>query len=148
MLPGARIVHCVRDPLETAWSCYKHNFARDQLYSYDIAELAAFFADSLRAMNVWTKRYPGSIYRHQLEDLLANPEASTRALLMACGLDFDPACLRFHEAKREVRTASASQVRVPLRAETTVARGYGRDLDPLSSALAANGIVELQSSRS
>jgi Flp pilus assembly protein TadD len=53
MLPGARIVHCLRDPLETAWSCYKHNFASDQLYSYDFAELAAFYADSLRAMEVW-----------------------------------------------------------------------------------------------
>ncbi|HET7923671.1 MAG TPA: sulfotransferase, partial [Rhodanobacteraceae bacterium] len=56
MLPGARIVHCVRDPLETAWSCYKHDFAGEQLWSYDIVELAAFFGDEVRAMRAWRER--------------------------------------------------------------------------------------------
>ena len=141
MLPGAHVVHCLRDPLETAWSCYKHNFSADQLYSYDFAELAAFFADSQRAMATWNERYPGWIHRHRHEDLLADPERITRALLSACGLSFDPACLRFHEAKGEVRTSSAAQVRAPLRADTSVAARYGSLLDPLRDALAARGIV-------
>ena len=141
MLPGAHIVHCLRDPLETAWSCYKHNFSADQLYSYDFAELAAFFADSLRAMAAWTERHPGWIHRHRHEDLLADPESVTRALLSACGLSFDTACLRFHEAKGEVRTSSAAQVRAPLRADASIAVRYGSLLDPLRDALAARGIV-------
>ncbi len=141
MLPGAHVVHCLRDPLETAWSCYKHNFSADQLYSYDFAELAAFFADSQRAMATWNERHPGWIHRHRHEDLLADPERITRALLSACGLSFDPACLRFHEAKGEVRTSSAAQVRAPLRADTSVAARYGSLLDPLRDALAARGIV-------
>jgi len=136
MLPRARIVHCLRDPLETAWSCYKHNFAGDQLYTYDYVELAAFFADSERAMRVWNERHPGWIHAHQYEDLLAKPEAETRALLAACGLEFDAACLRFHDADREVRTASAAQVRRPLRADPSITRNYGALLDPLRRALA------------
>jgi hypothetical protein len=141
MLPGARIVHCLRDPIETAWSCYKHNFSADQLYSYDFAELAAFFADSRRAMAAWTERHPGWIHRHRHEDLLASPESITRALLDACGLPFDPACLRFHEVEGEVRTASAAQVRAPLSADTSIAVRYGLLLDPLRDALAEHGIV-------
>jgi tetratricopeptide (TPR) repeat protein len=142
MLPGAHIVHCLRDPLETAWSCYKHNFASDQLYSYEFAELAAFFAESLRAMAVWSERYPGWIRRHRHEELLANPEAATRDLLAACGLPFDPASLRFHEVEREVRTASAAQVRSPLRSDAAIAARYGALLDPLRAVLAVRGILE------
>jgi hypothetical protein len=141
MLPGAHIVCCLRDPLETAWSCYKHNFSADQIYSYDFAELAAFFADSQRAMAAWTERHPGWIHRHRHEDLLADPEAVTRALLNACGLSFDAASLRFHEAKGEVRTSSAAQVRTPLRADASIAVRYGSLLDPLRDALAARGVV-------
>ena len=139
MLPGARIVHCLRDPLETAWSCYKHNFARDQLWSYDVRELGAFFADERRAMAAWQARYPGWIHEHRLETLLAEPEISTRELLAHAGLAFDPACLRFHEAERDVRTASAAQVRRPLRGAAVAAR-YGVLLDGLREALAKNGM--------
>jgi len=135
MLPGARIVHCLRDPLETAWSCYKHNFAADQLFSYDIAELAAFYRDSMRAMRIWKTRFPQWIYEHRHEALLAEPEASIRALLAHCGLEFDSACLDFHRVERDVRTASASQVREPLRADPQIARRYGALLDPLRRGL-------------
>jgi tetratricopeptide (TPR) repeat protein len=141
MLPGARIVHCMRDPLETAWSCYKHNFASDQLYSYEIGELAAFFRDATRALQFWNARYPGWIHAHRHEALIADPQASTVALLAHCGLAFDPACLRFHEIEREVRTASAAQVRMPLRTDTAVAARYGGLLEPLHQALAAGGLI-------
>jgi tetratricopeptide (TPR) repeat protein len=141
MLPGARIVHCLRDPLETAWSCYKHNFASDQLYSYEIGELAAFFRDATRAMHLWNAQCPRWIYAHRHETLIADPQAATIALLDHCGLAFDPACLRFHEVEREVRTASAAQVRAPLRADTSVAWRYGKLLDPLRAALAASGVL-------
>jgi tetratricopeptide (TPR) repeat protein len=146
MLPGARIVHCQRDPLETAWSCYKHNFASDQLYSYEIGELAAFFGDATRAMHLWTARYPGWILAHRLETLIADAEAATVALLAHCGLAFDPACLRFHEVEREVRTASAAQVRAPLRADTSIARHYGQRLDRLRAALVSSGVIDARAS--
>lgn len=136
MLPAARVVHCLREPLETAWSCYKHNFAADQRYSYDIAELAAFHKDCARAMLAWKARHPRWIFEHCYEALIGDAESSVRALLAHCGLDFDPACLRFHETDREVRTASAAQVRSPLRGDTAIAERYGALLDPLRRALA------------
>ncbi|HJU38230.1 MAG TPA: sulfotransferase, partial [Tahibacter sp.] len=128
MLPGARIVHCRRDAIETAWSCYKHHFASDQRWSYDVDELAAFFGDAERALRVWSARHPGWIRAHRHERLVDDPEGATRALLAACGLAFDPACLRFQDASREVRTASAAQVRAPL-ASRAVASRYGALLD-------------------
>ncbi|MBA8887568.1 tetratricopeptide (TPR) repeat protein [Dokdonella fugitiva] len=131
MFPGARIVHCVRDPLETCWSCWKHNFGEAQFFAYDFAELAAFHRDSLRAMAHWRTQAPASIHALVHEALLDAPEAGVRALLAHCGLAFDPACLRFHEVERNVHTASAAQVRRPLRRDTAVTAGYGALLDPL-----------------
>ncbi len=58
-----------------------------------------------------------------------------RALLADCSLDFDPACLAFHAARRSVRTASAAQVRQPLRRDTARTAAYGALLDPLRIAL-------------
>ena len=35
-------------------------------------------------------------------------------MVTACGLDWHPACLQFHQTARPVRTASVTQVRQPL----------------------------------
>jgi len=137
MLPGAHVVHCVRDPLENAWGCYKQNFAEAQFFTYDFADLAAFAADCAYAMRIWDARHPGWIHRHDHAALLAQPEAATRTLLAACGLAFDPACLRFHEVRREVHTASAAQVRRPLQRRVPLVERYGALLDPLRHALEA-----------
>ena len=136
MLPAARIVHCLRDPLETCWSCYKHHFGEAQFFSYDLAELAAFHRDCTRAMRAWDERMPGWIHAHVHEALLEDPEAEVRALLAHCGLDFDPICLRSHEFEREVRTASAAQVRKPMQRSARLAERYGALLDPLRRLLA------------
>jgi tetratricopeptide (TPR) repeat protein len=136
MLPGARIVDCRRDPLETCWSCYKQLFGRGVEFTYDLDDLGAFWRDYDRAMRFWIAREPAAFRVQQYESLLAEPEAEIRALLDFCALDFDPACLDFHQAGRDVRTASAAQVRQPLRRDTARAESYGELLDPLRAALA------------
>jgi tetratricopeptide (TPR) repeat protein len=136
MLPGARLIECRRDPIETLWSAWKHQFANDLPFTYDLDELAAYSRDYDRLMRTWHARYPGAIARHDYEALIAEPEARIRALLDAAGLDFDPSCLDFHEAERDVRTASAAQVRAPLARDTARADRYGSLFDPLREALA------------
>jgi len=37
-----------------------------------------------------------------------------RRILGYCGLEFEPACVEFHNTKRSVRTPSAEQVRQPI----------------------------------
>lgn len=137
MLPGARIVECRRDPLETCWSCLKHQFAGELPFTYDIDELASYWHDYDRLTRFWNERFPERMLRHDYEALIADPEIRIRALLDFCGLPFDPACLNFHEAERDVRTASAGQVRAPLKRDTALAERYGTLLDPLRHALEA-----------
>jgi len=135
MLPGAKVVHSRRDPVETCWSCFKQLFPVGQPFTYDIAELATFHADYDRMMRFWHERYPGRIHDFIYEDLLADPDTRVRALLDYSGLSFEEGCLNFHQSTRAVRTPSAAQVRQPLRGDTARAPRYGELLDPLRAAL-------------
>ena len=136
MLPGATVLDVRRDPLETGWSCFRQQFYQLPHFSCDLGDIGAYLRGCERAMDAWRARDPARIHLHRYEDLLAAPEARIRALLDACGLPFDARCLAFHAATRSVRTASAAQVREPLRGDTARAARYGALLDPLRSALA------------
>jgi len=48
------------------------------------------------------------------EETVADLEGVARRLVAWCGLEWEPACLAFHENRRPVRTASVSQVRQPI----------------------------------
>ncbi|HEV7492074.1 MAG TPA: sulfotransferase, partial [Rhodanobacteraceae bacterium] len=141
MLPGARIVNCRRDAVETCWSCFKQLFGHGQSYSYDLGELAAYWRDYDRTMRFWHARYPHRMHDVVYEDLIENPETQIRRLLEFCNLEFEPACLRFHETQRPVRTTSAGQVRQPIRNDTARAPAYGELLAPLRWSL---GVEKLQ----
>ncbi len=139
MLPGARIVNCRRDPVETCWSCFKQMFSVGNEFSYDLGYLARLWRDYDRLMRFWHERLPGAVRDQIYEALLADPQGQVRELLAFCDLEYDEACLRFNEVERSVRTASAAQVREPLRRNTARTAGYGTLLDPLRRALAGPG---------
>lgn len=129
MLPAARIVDSRRDAAETCWSCYKQLFAPGRVgYSYDIKDLIAYWKDYDRFMRSMAVHHPHRIRVQSYEALVADLEGEARDLLAFCGLDFDPACLAFHEASRSVRTASSAQVRQPIQRRTTMMDRYGEHL--------------------
>jgi tetratricopeptide (TPR) repeat protein len=135
MLPGARFIDCRRDALETCLSCFRQLFANEQAFTYDVGELASFWRDYDRLMRFWNGEFGDRILTIEHEALTSDGEREIRRLLDFCGLPFDGACLRFQENERGVRTASAAQVREPLRAATTRADRYGAVLDPLRAML-------------
>jgi len=143
MLPGARFVDCRRDAVETCLGCYRQLFATELAFAYDLGELASFWHDYDRMMGLWRRRFPDRIRESAYENLIADPQGEIRRLLDFCGLPFDEACLRFHESRRAVRTASAAQVREPLRADTARAQRYGGLLDPLRALLESRDAVTL-----
>lgn len=141
LLPNARIIHVQRDPVDTCLSCFTRLFERSQYHSYDQVELGRFYNGYARLMAHWRATLPAdAFYTIRYESLVADPEPEARALIAACGLDWDDACLRFHETKRRVRTASVQQVREPMYA-TSVAkwRVYEKHLGPLLRTLAEGG---------
>lgn len=135
MLPGARFINCRRDPLETCLSCYRQLFAHGQAFTYDLDELADYWRNYDHMMRYWHAHHPRHIHDLVHENLLAEPAVQIRRLLDFCGLRFDPACLRYYETPRCVRTISSAQVREPLRTDTARAHRYGDLLVPLRDAL-------------
>jgi Flp pilus assembly protein TadD len=139
-VPNLRIVHVRRDPLDTCLSCFSKLFAQDQLhYAYDLAELGRYYRAYARLMEHWRAVLPpGVMLELQHEELVADPEPHARRLLAHCGLEWDAACLRFHETRRPVRTLSAGQVREPLfRRSIGRAEPYRQWLGPLIDTWAA-----------
>ncbi len=139
MLPGARIVVCRRDPVETALGCFVRLFApRTQRFSYDLDDIASYWQSFDAAVRHVLARDGNALREQHVETLVADAEAEIRALLDFCGLSFDPKCLRFEETERAIRTQSAAQVRGGLRAGTLRAACYRAYIDPLRRALNAS----------
>ena len=115
LMPRATIIHCRRDPRDSAFSSLSLRFSMGQEYSYDMAELGRYWRGYDAIMDHWRRVLPqGLILDVQYEDLVADLEGGARRIVGHCGLDWDEACLRFHEAKRPVRSASLAQVREPI----------------------------------
>jgi hypothetical protein len=138
MLPKARIVHCVRSPLDTCLSCFATHFGDTHDYAYDLNHLGRFYRDYRRLMDHWRSLPDGpAILDVSYEAVVADPEGQTRRLLDFAGLPWDDRCLRFHENPRYVHTTSYSQVRQPLYASSVGRwRNYAGHLTPLRDALA------------
>ncbi len=135
MLPGARIVVCRRDPLETCFSCYRQQLDYSNGYSRTFDDLASFWRDFDRSVTRSASLHPGFVRENSYEALVAEAEPQIRELLAFCQLPYEEACLNFHENVRDVRSPSATQVRQPLRSDTARSHRYGSLLDPLRKAL-------------
>jgi hypothetical protein len=136
ILPNSKIIDARRHPLDCGFSNFKQHFARGQAFSYDLTHIGRFYADYVRYMAHLDEVQPGTVHRVIHERLVDDPESEIRSLLEYCGLEWENACLRFHETKRAIRTASSEQVRRPLSKS-----GFGQWkpfeqwLDPLKQAL-------------
>ncbi|HTV84572.1 MAG TPA: sulfotransferase [Dyella sp.] len=136
MLPGARIIHCHRDAVETCFACYRQLFSEGVHFSYDLEDLASYYNDYRILSDYWQERYPGKVFDLAYEKLVREPEAQIRQLLAFCQLPFDAACLSPHQTQRDVHsTASAAQVRQPIRGDTARSPRYRDFLAPLIERL-------------
>ena len=114
LFPNAHIVHCCRDPRDTAISIYTNLFKGNLHWSYDLFNIGAYTALYQRMMQHWCDNVPGGFHEIRYEALVQNPEEITRQLVDYVGLPWDPACLSYYETDRRVRTSSHDQVRQPI----------------------------------
>jgi tetratricopeptide (TPR) repeat protein len=136
-LPNARIIHAVRDPVDTCVSCFTKLFAAGQYHTYDLAELGRYYRHYQALMEHWHSVLPpGRILDVRYEDVVADLEGQARRMIAHCGLEWNTRCLAFHENARPVRTASATQVRQPLYPSAVGrAQPYEQFLRPLLAEL-------------
>lgn len=136
ILPNARIIDARRSPLGCCFANFKQHFQSGVWFSYSFEDLGRYYRDYVRVMAHFDKVLPGRVHRVYYEDLVADLEGQVRRLLDYCELPFEERCLRFHETKRQVQTASSEQVRSPLYADGVDQwRNFEPWLGPLKEAL-------------
>ncbi len=136
LFPGARIIHCRRDSLDTGFSCFRQYFTTPHAWACDLGDIGRFQRACKRLMAHWGEVLSLPIMEIDYEDMVGDQEKTSRRLIEFLGLDWDPACLDFHKSGRTVLTASNWQVRKPLY-KTAIGRAgaYEKFLDPLKKGL-------------
>jgi tetratricopeptide (TPR) repeat protein len=141
VFPEARILHCVRDPLDTCLSVYFQHFAHVRNnYAYALEDIAFFYNQYTDLMAHWWSVLPTQPHEVSYESLVAEPAATSRALVAAAGLTWHPDCLRPHEHPSAISTASVWQARQPINRDS-VGRWlhYAEHLDGLRQNLVVHG---------
>ena len=140
-LPQARILHMVRDPVETCFSNLRELFSDANPYSYDQPELADYFLQYHRLMAHWHAAWPGRILDVDYAELTRDPEAVMRKVAAFCGIEYIDAMRDPRSSSRVVATASAVQVRDRVvRREVPKWAPYAHQLEPLVAALRRGGV--------
>ena len=116
MLPNARFVHVIRDPLDNIVSQYRHFFPDSREYSNRIGGLVFYWQGYLMLMRHWSTLFPKQIHHLHYASLVSDPEGEITSLLEFCGLPPASECFYPHENERPVMTPSAAQVRQPINA--------------------------------
>ena len=139
ILPNARIIHTMRNPVDTCVSCFSRLFTHGQAFSYDLAELGRYYRWYHELMAHWRSVLPaGAMLDVSYEEVVDNLEGQARRLIDYCGLPWDDRCLSFHQTSRPIETASNVQVRRPLyRSSVARWRRYEAYLQPLLAELEA-----------
>ena len=148
-LPRAKIIHLIRNPMDTCFSNYKLLFMLGSgLYSYDQETLGRFYLQYHNLMNHWHRCFPGRILNVSYEQLVQNPEAETRRIAAFLGLEWRPELLEFYKSSEAVSTASTSQIREPINTASLYKwKRFAKHLKPLQQVLETNGI-EIESASS
>jgi tetratricopeptide (TPR) repeat protein len=114
LFPGARIVHCVRDPLDTCVSIFTTSFGQGHACKSRLSTLAAMYRSYRRVMDHWRLVIRVPILDMVYEEMVYDLEGQAKRLVVFTGLPWDRACLSFYDNKRAVATASMDQVRRPI----------------------------------
>ncbi len=136
LFPSSRVIICHRNPIDTCLSIYFHRFNNTHAYAKDLSTLGQFYCNYSKLLKHWIALLDLQIHEVQYEDLVRNPEQSTRELIKFCGLGWDEKCLSFHTNKRTVNTPSYDQVRKPIYTSSISRwKHYISQLDPLIASL-------------
>jgi Flp pilus assembly protein TadD len=142
MLPGARVIHCDRDPRDIGLSIFTYRFYGSHGYAHDLSDLGWYIGQHRRLMLHWRAVLPNPMMTVQLRDWVEDFAGTLRRVLDFLDLPYDPACERFHELQRRVRTVSRTQVREPINARGLGRwRTYERHLAPLIDSLHESGAL-------
>lgn len=132
-LPGARIIHMQRNPMDTCLSIYFQQLEAINTHANDLDDLAHYYNEYRRLMQHWREVLPPeSVLEVPYEGLVEDLPGWTRRMLGWLDLPWDARCLDFHLSARNVVTASKQQVRQRIHASSVGRwRQYEKFIAPL-----------------
>ncbi len=134
--PNAKIVHCVRNPLDTFVSAYQNAMNMSHRYSFDQSIYGQYYVQYLRLMAHWKRVLPSGVYDSDYEKLTASPELEVRKLLDFIGLQFEDSCLDLRDRDSTVKTFSRKQVRNEINTNSVARwKRYEKHLGPIMDVL-------------
>lgn len=140
-LPGAKIVYVQRSPMDTCYAIYKSLFTHGYPFSYQLDELARYYAAHYRLMQQWLASMGKAVYTLNYEKLVTEPEQEGHKLFTYCNLTWRQAYAQTHQNQAPSSTASAAQVRQPIhQGSVDKWRRYEAHLHPLQQQLQALGV--------
>lgn len=140
LFPNARIVHCLREPMDVGISCFIELFNMEQDYSTDLEDFGLYYLEYIRLMDHWRKVLPLPLHEQYYEELIDDQETGIRALVAHSGLNWDEACMNFQDTDRAVMTPSRWQVRQPIyKSSSGRWKNYEKHMEPLRRLLEENG---------
>jgi tetratricopeptide (TPR) repeat protein len=115
IFPNATLVHCRRNPIDTALSIFMTNFDTYLAFGSDRSDIVLHYRQYQRMMAHWREALPPDrLIEVDYEALVADPEPQVQRLISACGLDWNDACLEPHRNTGKITTASLWQARQPI----------------------------------
>jgi tetratricopeptide (TPR) repeat protein len=111
MLPGARIIHCQREPRDVAISNFFNLYATGNSFAYSLDNLAHYTACHDAVMAHWKSLMGERIFSLDYAELVNDPQRSMTGAMEFLGLEWDAAMLEAPAKKRRIKTASTWQVR-------------------------------------
>ena len=114
LFPKARIINCLRDPLDNCWSIYKNYFPIKTEFVNDFKDITKFYKLYLNTMKFWQKEFPQNIFNLNYETLVENPKNQIEKILNFCGLEWDENVMSHHKNSRIIRTLSFDQANKPI----------------------------------
>jgi len=108
--PEAKIINCIRNPLDNILSIYRANFI-NQSFSFSLPDIANLYIHYFETMEDYKIKYGENIYDYYYEDLIDNPNEIIPEIINWLGWDWHEKYLSPHKNKRNVFTASSAQIR-------------------------------------
>lgn len=106
LLPGARIIHCRRDPVDTCLSCYSKLFSSEMLFAYQLDELGSFYLAYQQLMAHFRQLLPPQCFIEvDYEAVVGDPEGQAQRLVEFIDLPSNNTGLHIQETGRIVHTA-------------------------------------------
>lgn len=142
IIPGIRIIHTVRDPMDTLVSVLFQHLHPSHTYAMDPESCAVQLIAERTLMAHWKRVIPASVHTVRYEDLIADQTSETQKILDFLDLPFEANCLEFQKSDSIVRTASVWQVREALHARSIGRwKNYASRLDRARTRLETAGLL-------